>query len=107
VPILPGGAIYIPVHQRERLGPTQDDITPGTKVLAQDGDVGLVEEVELDPRTARLDAFWIRASKSLPYDVRIPAEWVVDYDGHTLYLAASKNEIETLLGPESRARGRG
>jgi uncharacterized protein YrrD len=107
VPLLPGGAIYIPVHQRERLGPTQEDILPGAKVWATDGELGTVDRVEFDARSARLDAFWIRAEQILPHDMRIPAEWVERVEERGIYLHAARAEVERLLGAESRSRGLG
>src|SRR5437773_2744985 len=70
----PGGAVYIPVTQRERLGGHQIDITPGTPVLAKDGEVGTVDRVELDERTDRIDAFWVKAGIIFSHDLRIPVE---------------------------------
>src|ERR671932_2346902 len=38
----PGGAVYIPVHQRERLGRNEQDSLTGAKVRAKDGEIGEV-----------------------------------------------------------------
>ena len=102
----PGGAVYIPVSQRERLGGHQLDITPGTRVHATDGAIGTVDRVELDERTDRLDAFWVKAGTIFSHDLRIPVEWVVRLDEAGLRLAATRDQIESRLGAESRLRVR-
>jgi sporulation protein YlmC with PRC-barrel domain len=99
----PDGSFYVPIQQRKRLGQHHIDITPGTRVLAFDGEIGRVEEIELDPITGELDAFWVRGGGILAHDIRIPAEWVERADESGIYVAASKLDIETGLGPQSRA----
>ena len=102
----PGGAVYIPVHQRERLGRNEQDILTGAKVRAKDGEIGEVERVELEGRTGRVDAFWVRPSETFPDGVRIPVEWVADVGEQCIQVAATRAEIESGLGEESRARAR-
>ena len=99
----PAGSFYVPIQQRKRLGQHHIDITPGTRVLARDGDIGRVEEIELDPITGELEAFWVRAGGVFPHEMRIPAEWVERADESAVYVAATKVDIETGLGPQSRA----
>jgi hypothetical protein len=101
----PGGAALVPVTQRKRLGPTQLDVTPGTRVVALDGEIGTVDRIELDPSTGRLDAVWVRAGRIFAHDVRIPAEWIrPGRDQDSLGVAGSRGDIEAYLGHESRAR---
>jgi sporulation protein YlmC with PRC-barrel domain len=102
----PGGAVYIPVSQRERLGGNEVDLTPGVKVYAIDGEVGEVEEVEIDPRTGQVDAFWIKTGGLGSHDLRVPAEWVDTVGEQGIRLVASRDELGTQLGPESQARTR-
>jgi sporulation protein YlmC with PRC-barrel domain len=99
----PGGSFYVPVRQRKRLGQHHVDITPGTQVVAVDGEIGTVDEVELDPVTGELEALWIRADGIFAHDIRIPAEWVERADESAVHVAGSKLDIETGLGPQSRA----
>jgi uncharacterized protein YrrD len=99
----PDGSVFVPIQQRKRLGQHHIDITPGTRVLARDGEIGRVEEIELDPITAELDAFWVRGGGIFAHDMRIPAEWVERADESAVYVAATKVDIETGLGPQSRA----
>jgi len=98
----PDGTFYVPVRQRKRLGEHHVDLTPGTRVHASDGEVGRVHEIELDPLTGELDAFWIRADGIFGHDVRIPAEWVERADDSGVYVNASRSDIEKRLGPQSR-----
>ena len=98
----PDGTFYVPVRQRKRLGQHHVDLTPGTRVHASDGEVGRVHQVELDPQTGELDAFWIRADGIFGHDVRVPAEWVERADESGVYVKASRLDIETRLGPQSR-----
>ena len=102
----PDGTFYIPVWQRKRLGQHHVDITSGARVHAIDGDIGRVDQVELDPVTGELDAFWIRADGIFGHDIRIPAEWIERADESGVYVKASKVDIETRLGPQSRALAR-
>jgi hypothetical protein len=64
----------IPIRQRKRLGRKQDDITPGIPVLATDGELGKVDEVELNSTTGELGAFWIREGGIFAHDTRVPVE---------------------------------
>ena len=82
------------------------DITSGARVHAIDGDIGRVDQVELDPVTGELDAFWIRADGIFGHEIRIPAEWIERADESGVYVKASKVDIETRLGPQSRALAR-
>lgn len=100
----PGGAVYVPVSQRERLGGNEIDLTPGTRVWANDGEVGGVERIELDEQSGRVDAFWVGSGGIFSHDLRIPAEWVEGVGEEGISIAASRDEIESQLGPESRAR---
>jgi len=99
----PDGSVFVPIQQRKRLGQHHIDITPGTHVLSRDGEIGRVEEIELDPITGELDAFWVRGGGIFAHDMRIPAEWVERADESAVYVAATKVDIETGLGPQSRA----
>jgi sporulation protein YlmC with PRC-barrel domain len=99
----PDLSVYVPVQQRKRLGQHHIDLTPGTRVFARDGEIGRVEEIELDPITGELDAFWVRAGGIFAHDMRIPAQWVERADESGVYVDATKLDIETGLGPQSRA----
>jgi uncharacterized protein YrrD len=104
----PDGTFYVPVQQRTRLGQHDVDLTRGAHAHASDGDVGHVDRVELDSQTGKLDAFWIRADGIFGHDIHIPVEWVERADESGVYLRATKREIESRLGPQSRglsARG--
>src|SRR5438270_7921550 len=98
----PDGSFYILVRQRKRLGQHHVDITRDARVHAIDGDIGPVEQVEVDPITGELDAFWLRADGIFGHDMRIPAEWVERADESGVYLKASRNEVEMRLGAQSR-----
>lgn len=100
----PGGAVYIPVSQRERLGGNQLDLTPGVQVYATDGEVGTVDQVELDAATGRVDAFWVRSGGIFSHDLRVPAEWVDRIDEEGVWLSASRDDLEAGLTQESQAR---
>ena len=100
----PDFSVYVPILQRKRLGQHHVDITPGTRVYATDGEIGTVDEVELDPVTGELDAFWVRAGSVFRHDMRIPAEWIERVDAIGVHVAASHVEIKTGLGPSSQAR---
>jgi uncharacterized protein YrrD len=99
----PGGSFYVPVWQRKRLGQHHVDLTRGARVRAIDSDIGHIEQVELDPITGELDAFWIRADGIFGHDIRIPAEWIERANESGVYVKASKMDIEKGLGPQSRA----
>ncbi|MBV9354017.1 MAG: PRC-barrel domain-containing protein [Chloroflexi bacterium] len=93
------GPILIPARQRERLGPSQCQIMPETRVLAEDGEVGHVDRVEYDPRTGRLIPFWTRSDGLFSRPMRIPIEWVGDTDAQAnLHLAGRRMDIEAYLG---------
>lgn len=100
----PDGSAYIPMNQRERLGGSELDLVPDTKVLARDGELGTVDRVELVEGTGRVDAFWVRSGGLFGHDLRIPAEWVEGVEEAGVILAATREEVEARLGPESRAR---
>ena len=104
VPGLDGPAL-VPASQRKRIGPGEQDITPGTRVLAQDGPIGVVDRVEVD-RFGQLQAFWVQSNGIFAADMRIPAEWVqrTGDDASSLRVAASRADIEAYIGYESRVR---
>jgi sporulation protein YlmC with PRC-barrel domain len=72
-------------------------------VYATDGEVGRVEDVELDAETGELDAFWVRAGHIFRHDMRIPAEWIERVDDAGIHVAGTKLDIEAGLGPSSDA----
>ena len=98
----PDGTFYVPVRQRKRLGQHQVDLTPGTAVHALDGEIGRVDQIELDPVSGELEAFWIRADGVFGHDIRVPVEWVQRADDSGVYVKGSRSDIETRLGPPSR-----
>jgi len=98
------GPAWLPAFERKRMGPRQQDITPGSRVLAVDGDIGPVDRVDID-RTGQLDAFWVRADGIFATDMRIPVEWVHETDAQgNLLVDATRADIETYLGHESWVR---
>jgi sporulation protein YlmC with PRC-barrel domain len=99
----PDGSVYVPILQRKRVGQHQFDIAPGTRVFATDGSIGKVEEIELDPVTGELQAFWVRTDGFFSHPMRIPSEWIERLDEDEVHVAALRSEIETGLGPQSRA----
>jgi uncharacterized protein YrrD len=108
--LYPDGTVYVPIRQRKRLSDKQFDITRGTRVWATDGEIGNVDDVELDALTGELDAFWVRAGAIFAHNMRIPVEWIdhIDRDDSGdesgIRLKGSKLDIEIGLGPLSRAR---
>jgi nucleotide-binding universal stress UspA family protein/sporulation protein YlmC with PRC-barrel domain len=101
----PNGPSLLPARQRTRLDAAQQDITPGTRVFAFDGAIGSVDRVELEPASGQLDALWLRGEGIFAHDMRIPAEWVKRDDPQPiLRVAATRADIDTYLGHESRAR---
>jgi len=73
-------------------------------VVALDADLGSVDRIEVD-RTGKIEAFWVRTEAIFATDMRIPAEWVERDDReHQLRVRASRADIESYLGYESRSR---
>jgi len=99
----PDGSFYVPVWQTKRLGQHHVDITREARVHATDGDIGHVEQIEVDPITGELHAFWIRAIGIFGDDIRIPAEWIERADESGVYVKASKEDVERQFGAQSRA----
>lgn len=98
------GPTWLAVSQRKRIGPHQHDITPGRHVLAVDGDLGPVDRVEVDA-TGDIEAFWVGRHGLFATDMRIPVDWIQEKDvQRNLRIDASKADIETYLGQESRIR---
>jgi hypothetical protein len=98
------GPTLVPAAQRKRVGPRGQDITPGSRVVALDADLGSVDRIEVD-QTGTIEAFWVRADGIFATDMRIPAAWVERDDReHQLRVRASGADIETYLGYESRRR---
>ncbi len=98
------GPTWLSATERKRMSPHQQDITPGSRVLAVDGDIGPVDRVDID-QAGQLDAFWVRATGPFATDMRIPVEWIHETDTQgNLRIDATKADIETYLGHESRVR---
>jgi uncharacterized protein YrrD len=103
----PDGAAYVPMRQRERLGGNQLDLTPGSRVWTSDGEeLGSIDQVEIEPDSGRLDAFWIKTGGLFGHDLRVPSEWVERLDDDGVYLVATKDQAEARLSSESQARRR-
>jgi uncharacterized protein YrrD len=100
----PGGAVYVPMTQRERLGGNQLDLTPGSKVLTTDGELGSVDQVEIESGSGRVDAFWVKTGGLFGHDLRVPAEWVDSLDEDGVHIAATHDEVAARLSVESQAR---
>lgn len=100
--VIPGGVVYIPVSQRQRLATSQEDVAAGTRVLATDGELGSVDRIEAEA-SGHLDAFWVRPTSGGP-DLRVPVEWVASLDDDGAHLAASRQEVAERLAHESEAR---
>jgi hypothetical protein len=98
----PGGAVYIPISQQERLGPTQEDVTPGMRVRAADGDIGVIDRVEFD-EMGRLNAFWVQAGGTFSRELRVPTSWIATIDDSGVALMVRRAQIRASLGQEGRA----
>jgi nucleotide-binding universal stress UspA family protein/sporulation protein YlmC with PRC-barrel domain len=80
---------------RQRLGPGQRDVTLETQVLAEDGGIGHVDQVDADPATGQLIAIWVRPERGLRPRMRIPAEWLHGFDVHgNLLVGHQRAEVE-------------
>jgi hypothetical protein len=77
-----------------------------SRVWATDGEIGRVDDVEFDPLTGELDAFWVRPHGLFSDEVRIPPEWIARAHDEAIYLAGSRADIEERLIPASRALAR-
>ena len=85
-------------RERARLGATQRDITAGTRVLTDDGDIGRVSQVDFDSETGHLIALWVRADGLVRPRLRVPAEWLRGADAHAgLHIGGSRGDIEAYL----------
>jgi nucleotide-binding universal stress UspA family protein/sporulation protein YlmC with PRC-barrel domain len=85
-------------RERARLGPAQRDITAGTRVLADDGDIGRADQVDFDPESGRLVALWVRPVGVLRPRLRMPAEWLRWAGTHAdLHIGGSRTDIEAYL----------
>lgn len=74
-------------------------LSEGTEVEALDGPIGTVDDVLLDTYEDRITAFVVRRSGILGKDVTIPVEWISDANEYRVKVAATKAQIEHLLGP--------
>lgn len=74
-------------------------LSEGTEVEALDGPIGTVDDVLLDTYQDRITAFVVRRSDFLGKDVTIPVEWISDVNEFRVKVAATKAQIEHLLGP--------
>lgn len=75
------------------------ELTEGTQVEAVDGVIGSVDDVLLDSYTDRVTAVVVRKSDLLRKDVTIPIEWVSEASRERVKIAATKEQVEHLLGP--------
>ena len=85
-------------RERARLGPTQREITDGTRVLADDGELGHVSQVDYDPDTGHLIALWVRADGLRRPRLRNPGEWLSGGQAHVdLRVGGSRTNIAAYL----------
>lgn len=90
------------VLREERLGVPQDAavVRRGTPVEAQDGKVGEVDHVLIDPASYIASHIVVRQGRLLHHDVAIPIDWVTRIDDDGIELGVGKAELEKL--PEYR-----
>jgi hypothetical protein len=85
-------------RERARLGPAQRDLTAGTRVLADDGEIGRANQVDFDPESGHLIALWVRPDGLLRPRLRIPAEWLRGAGTHAdLHVGGLRTDIEAYL----------
>ena len=70
----------------------------GTRVLADDGDIGRANQVEFDRESGHLIALWVRPDGLLRSRLRIPAEWLRGAGTHAdVHISGSRTDIEAYL----------
>jgi nucleotide-binding universal stress UspA family protein len=85
-------SVPVPATEHERIGPNQQVVTPGTRLVALDGPLGRVDALELDLDTGELKAFRTR-------QMRIPTEYVQASDQEDILRVAAKlADIDGFLG---------
>jgi sporulation protein YlmC with PRC-barrel domain len=86
------------VVRHARLGVPRDAaIVPrGSPVEGQDGKVGEVDHVLLDPRQHTITRLVVRRGLLLHKDVAIPIDWVADVDDRGVILGVSRAALEQL-----------
>jgi hypothetical protein len=99
--VYPGGVVYLPISERQRLGPSEEDLVAGSHVRATDVDLGVVDRIEAEP-SGHLDAIWVRGSGGV--ELRVPVEWIDTIDDRGVSIAATRQEIVERLAHESEAR---
>lgn len=88
----------LPELARE-VGAAPLEISEGTEVEAVDGPIGTVDEVLLDTYQDRITALVVRKNDLLGTDVVIPVEWVSEISLDRVKVAATRAQVEHLLGP--------
>ena len=86
-------------RERLRLGPAQHAFTAGTRVLADDGEMGHISQVDFDPETGRLSAVWVRTDGLLRAPMRVPAAWFDTTDAHgDVHIGGARSYIAAYIG---------
>lgn len=81
------------------VGASPIEIEEGTEVETVDGVIGHVDAVLLDTYDDRVTAIVVRASGLREEEVTIPIEWVFEVDESRVRVAATKDQVDELLGP--------
>jgi uncharacterized protein YrrD len=83
-----------PVTTLKSAPPGSIELTEGVEVYAEDGKVGVVDEVLTDPDSAQITAFVVRRGLLLTRDIVVPISMVEHVDAQKVALRVTKDELE-------------
>ncbi|MBC7224309.1 MAG: PRC-barrel domain-containing protein [Anaerolineae bacterium] len=83
------------IAQRVRLGVDEDEITlgRGVEVMADDGELGTVDHVLVDPETHRVTHIVVRTGPLIPRDLIVPIEKVYSLGSERVAVHGTREEL--------------
>jgi len=83
------------ISQRVRLGLDEDEITlgRGVEVMADDGELGTVDHVLVDPKTRRITHIVVRTGPLVPRDLIVPIEKVYSLGSERIAVHGTRQEL--------------
>jgi uncharacterized protein YrrD len=82
-----------PSREVMNIGEREVAITEGTDVECTDGKIGVVDRVQLDAQSGRLEGIVVREGVLFTHHVLVPAAWIASADAEAVRLSVTKDQV--------------
>jgi uncharacterized protein YrrD len=82
-----------PTREVTNIGDREVAITEGTDVECTDGKIGVVDRVQIDAQSGRLEGIVVREGVLFTHQVLVPAAWIASADADAVRLSVTKDQV--------------